>query len=65
VTAYEGDDADCKPHVYTKGMVDPGGDHVHTIRNESKVEAQTVALQLILAGQPRWIEIADPGNCPF
>src|SRR5262249_15287588 len=31
VTAYEGDDPDCKPSVYTRGMgfVDPGGDHVH------------------------------------
>ena len=28
VTAYEGDDPECKPHVYTEGMgfVDPGGD---------------------------------------
>ena len=41
VTAYEGDDPECKPTVYTKGMtfVDPGGDHVHIIRNETELEA--------------------------
>ncbi len=67
VTAYEGDDPDCKPHVYTVGMgfVDPGGGHVHVIRNEGDVVAQTVAVQLIPAGQPRRIDVADPGNCHF
>ena len=59
--------AECKPHVYTQGMgfVDPGGDHVHIIRNEGTVEASTVAVQLIPAGQPRRIDVADPGNCDF
>lgn len=67
VTAYEGDDPDCKPHVYSKGMtfVDPGGDHVHIIRNEGNVEAQSIAVQLIPTGQPRRIEVGDPGNCHF
>jgi quercetin dioxygenase-like cupin family protein len=67
VTVYEGHDPDCKPHVYTKGMtfVDPGGEHVHIIRNEGSVDAQTIAVQLIPAGQPRRIEVPDPGNCHF
>jgi hypothetical protein len=67
VTAYEGDDSECKPSVYTTGMgfVDPGGDHVHIIRNEGAIEAKTVAIQLIPAGQPRRIDVADPGNCSF
>jgi quercetin dioxygenase-like cupin family protein len=68
VTAYEGDDPDCKPHVYTTGMsfVDPGGDHVHVIRNESSdTPASTVAVQLIPAGATRRIDAADPGTCPF
>jgi len=67
VTVYEGDDPDCKPTVYTPGMgfVDPGGDHVHNIRNEDTVPAQTVAVQLVAAGQMRRIDAADPGNCPF
>jgi hypothetical protein len=67
ITAYEGDDPECKPHVYTVGMgfVDAGGSHVHIIRNEGDVVAQTVAVQLIPAGQPRRIEAPDPGNCHF
>ena len=67
VTEYEGNDPDCKPHVYTQGMtfVDPGGTHVHIIRNESNDPAQTIAVQLIPAGAARRIDVADPGNCPF
>src|ERR1700733_2605796 len=67
VTDYEGHDPDCKPHVYTKGMgfVDPGGDHVHVLRNEGDVEARTIAVQLIPADAARRIDVADPGNCHF
>lgn len=67
VTAYEGNDPDCKPSVYTQGMgfVDPGGDHVHLIRNEDAVPASTIAVQLIPAGAVRRIDAADPGNCRF
>lgn len=68
VTAYEGDDPDCTPHTYTVGMgfVDAGGNHVHIIRNESTTDvAQTVAVQVIPAGQPRRIDAPDPGNCHF
>ena len=67
VTAYEGDDPDCKPHVYTTGMgfVDPGGDHVHIVRNEGPVQASTIAVQLIPAAATRRIDAPDPGNCHF
>lgn len=68
VTSYEGDDPDCKPHTYTVGMgfVDPGAGHVHIIRNESTTDvAQTVAVQVIPAGQTRRVEAPDPGNCHF
>jgi quercetin dioxygenase-like cupin family protein len=67
VTAYEGDDPDCKPHAYTvgQGFVDPGGGHVHLIRNEGEIPAQTIAVQVIPAGQPRRIDATDPGNCHF
>jgi|SRR5438270_4847601 len=67
VTAYEGDDPDCKPHVYTQGMgfVDHGGDHVHILRNEGDVVAKTVAVQIITAAAVRRIDVADPGNCHF
>jgi len=67
VTAYDGDDRRCRPHVYTEGMgfVDEGGDHVHNIRNEGTVEARTIAVQLIPADAVRRIDAADPGQCGF
>jgi quercetin dioxygenase-like cupin family protein len=67
VTDYEGHDPACKPHVYTQGngFVDPGGDHVHILRNEGNVVAQTTAVQIIPAGASRRIDVADPGNCHF
>jgi quercetin dioxygenase-like cupin family protein len=67
VTAYEGDDPNCTPHVYSQGMtfVDAGGDHVHVIRNETNAEAQTIAVQLIPKSAPRRIDAPDPGNCHF
>jgi quercetin dioxygenase-like cupin family protein len=67
VTDYEGHDPDCKPHVYKTGMgfVDPGGGHIHILRNEGEVEAQTIAVQFIPADAERRIDVADPGNCHF
>lgn len=67
VTAYDGDDRRCRPTAYTQGMgfVDPGGDHVHNLRNEGSVEARTIAVQLIPADATRRIDAPDPGNCPF
>jgi len=67
VTAYEGDDPTCKPTVYTQGMgfVDPGGGHVHILRNEGAVEARTVAVQFLPADAVRRIDAPDPGNCRF
>ena len=67
VTAYDGDDRKCRPHVYTQGMgfVDPGGDHVHNLRNEDTEEARTIVVQLIPADAMRRIDAADPGHCPF
>ena len=67
VTAYEGDDQDCTAHVYTVGdtFVDPGGGHVHLIRNETSAVAKTIAVQLVPHGPMRRIDAAAPGNCPF
>ena len=67
VTDYEGHDPDCRPHVYKAGtgFVDSGGDHVHILRNEGTVEAQTTAVQFIPEGRDRRIDVADPGNCHF
>ena len=65
ITAYEGDDPACAPHQYSagEGVVDHGGDHVHILRNETNVEARTVAVQLIPAGAARRIDAAAPPNC--
>jgi len=67
VTAYEGDDPSCTPHVFEKGtgFVDPGDGHVHVLRNEGAVEARTIAVQLIPTGATRRIDAPAPGNCPF
>jgi Cupin domain len=67
VTGYEGGDPDCKPHLYTPGMgfVDPGGGHVHILRNEAQIVAKTIAVQLIPAAAARRIDVVDPGNCHF
>jgi len=66
VTAYESDDPACAPHVYTVGMgfVDPGGGHVHLLRNEGSVEARTVTVQLVAADATRRIDAPAPANCP-
>jgi hypothetical protein len=67
LTAYDGADPACTPHVYTAGMglVDEGGDHTHVIRNEGSVEARTVAVQLIPAGATRRIDAEGNAACPF
>jgi len=67
LTAYEGEDPNCKPTAYTTGMgfVDPGGKHVHILRNEGTVPAGTIAVQLIPAEAARRIDAQDPGNCHF
>jgi hypothetical protein len=69
VTAYDGNDPSCTPHVFAAGtaFVDPGGSHVHIIRNESTTDVvQTIAVQLLPAGQPRRIDVTPaPGDCPF
>jgi len=68
VTDYEADDPACTPHVYNVGQafVDEGGRHAHIIRNEGSVVAQTIAVQLIPAGQPRRVDVPTaPGNCSF
>jgi hypothetical protein len=67
VTDYDGSDPGCKPHLYSQDMTfeDHGGEHVHLIRNEGAVVAQTTAIQLIPAGAERRIDVRDPGNCLF
>src|SRR6476661_7359355 len=69
VTAYDGDDPTCTPHIYsangTNAFVDIGGGAVHLIRDESGAVAQTIAVQLVPAGAMRRQDADDPGNCSF
>jgi quercetin dioxygenase-like cupin family protein len=67
ITQYEADDPSCTPHVYTAGMVfvDPGGNHVHNVRNEGDVPAEVLAVRLVPSGQKGLIDAPAPGNCPF
>src|SRR5919108_2452198 len=67
VTNYLVDDPSCTPHRYTagEGFVDPGGRHVHLLRNEASAPAKTIAVQLLPKGAPdRRIDAWDPGTCP-
>jgi hypothetical protein len=60
---------DCTPLVHHKGdtFVDPGGDHVHIIRNESPTDlASTIAVQLVPHDPQklnRRIDRPAPDNC--
>ena len=68
LTEYMGNDPSCTPNVYTAGMgfVDPGGGHVHIVRNETNQLAQAVVVRLFPAGQGPRIDVSPaPGNCPF
>jgi quercetin dioxygenase-like cupin family protein len=66
LTDYEASEDACKPTLYTKGMafVDPGGDHVHNIVNESTTLATNMAIQLIPASAQRRVDAPQPANCP-
>jgi quercetin dioxygenase-like cupin family protein len=67
ITAYEGDDPTCTPHVYTApaSFIDEGGEHVHLLRNEDPaIQAITVAVQLIPQDEDRRIDAPNPGYCP-
>ncbi len=65
ITVYDGDDPTCTPRVYPAGtgFVDDGDGHVHIIRNEGSINAETIAVQLLPQGAVRRIDVPDPGNC--
>jgi len=46
-------------------FADPGGEHVHVLRNEGAIETKTIAVQIISAGAGRRIEVADLGTTIF
>ena len=45
------------------GFVDPGDGHIHILRNEGAIPAETVAVQLLPHGAGRRIDVPDPENC--
>ena len=67
IVAYEGDDSTCTPKHYTagQGFIDPGGTHVHLLRNETSAPAETVAVQFLRKDAMRRDDRPAPGNCPF
>jgi hypothetical protein len=69
ITAYD-DDRSCTPHMYTantsnNAFVDPGGGHIHILRDETAAVAKTIAVQLIPAGAERRQDAPDPRHCSF
>ncbi len=64
ITNYMYDGHHCMTHEYTagQGFVDPGGDHLHMIKNHGAVEARTIAVQLLQAGATRRGDADDPCN---
>jgi len=66
LTVYEASDPTCTPIIYTAGQsfTDIGCGDVHLIRNEGSVNAVTVVVQIVPAGQPRRVDEPAPGNCP-
>ena len=66
VTDYMSEDPSCAPHVYAagSGFTDPGGEDVHTLRNEGSVQAETIAVQFLPKDAVRRIDEPAPGNCP-
>lgn len=67
VTVYEGDDPLCTGKVYKagEGSIDLGGGHLHLIKNETAVPAETVAVQFLPTGSTRRIDAPKPNNCSF
>lgn len=67
ITVYDGDDPTCTPTVYPAGtgFLDPGDGHVHVLRNEGSVTAETIAVQILPEGATRRIDAPDPGFCDF
>ena len=70
VTAYDGDDPTCTPHIYsangTNAFVDIGSGAMHILRDESGALAKTVVVQLIPKDAARRIDVTPaPGNCSF
>jgi hypothetical protein len=65
ITNYDSDAPHCAGKDYTAPatFIDAGGTDVHMLRDDSSGPAETIAVQLIPAGQPRRIDKDEPANC--
>jgi quercetin dioxygenase-like cupin family protein len=65
IVAYDSDL--CTPRHYGTGatFVDPGGGHVHLLKNESSAPAETIAVQFVPRDAARRIDAPQPNNCNF
>ena len=65
VTVYDGDDLTCTGRVIDQGgwFTDPGGGHVHLVRNETPANLVLVAFQIVPVGAERRIDAPNPGFC--
>jgi quercetin dioxygenase-like cupin family protein len=66
-TVYDGDDPTCTPRTIEAGgsFMDPGGGHVHLVRNAASENLVLAAFQIVPAGMPRRIDVPDLGFCAF
>src|ERR1700719_1894027 len=66
-TVYLEDDPNCLPRRFPagSGFIDPGGGHVHMVRNEGTVQLVTVAFQIVPAGGNRRVDAPTSGHCRF
>jgi len=64
-TVYDGDDPTCTPRVIEQGgwFTDPGGGHVHLVRNETPVNLVLAAFQIVPVSAQRRIDAPSPGFC--
>jgi quercetin dioxygenase-like cupin family protein len=55
----------CTAHTYSagSGFVDPGGDDVHMLRNETNAPAETIAVQFLPQGAARRLDMPAPAGC--
>jgi hypothetical protein len=58
-TLFDGDDPTCTPRTVTTNgwFTDPGGGHVHLVRNDGTDDLVTAAFQVVPAGGPRRLDI--------
>jgi len=67
IAVYEYQNGICSRNVFHAGdgVIDIGSGHLHQIRNESALPAETVVTQFLPTGAPRRIDAVKPFSCPF